>query len=81
MSVKTPAVATATVGPNIKCIAAYDQVVAAPQLMFSQISMEGNLTAIVITQHQIMAGLKTAAMQTIVSRSSLKGVYGLVIKT
>jgi hypothetical protein len=28
-----------------------------------------------------MAGLKTAAMQTIVSRSSLKGVYGLVIKT
>jgi hypothetical protein len=73
--------ATAAAGPKSKCSAAYDQVVAAPQPMFSQISMEGNLTAIVITQHQIMAGLKTAAMQTIVSRPSLKGVYGLVIKT
>jgi hypothetical protein len=49
--------------------------------MFNQLNMEGNLTAIVITQQQIMAALKTAAMQTIVSRSSLKGVYGLVIKT
>jgi len=59
----------------------YDQVVAEPQPKFSQLNMEGNLNAIVITKHQIMAGLKTAAMQTIVSRPSLKSVYGLVIKT
>jgi hypothetical protein len=74
-------VATAAAGPNTKCSAAYDQVVAAPQSMFSQLSMEGYLTAIVITHHLIMAGLKTAGMQTIVSRPSSKGVYGLVIKT
>jgi hypothetical protein len=78
---RTPAVATAAARPNSKCTTACDQVVAELQPMFSQLSMEGNLTANFINQQQIMTWLKTAEMQTIVSRPSLKGIHSLVIKT
>jgi hypothetical protein len=79
---RTPAGAAATAtGPNTKRSAAYDQVVAAPQPMFRQLGMEGKITIIVITMHQIMAGLKTAAIQYNLPWPLLKGVYDLVIKT